>query len=59
LPALLVVHAKADPVPPYAGAMLISEGIPGCRLVLVETGGHLLTGYVEEIRNAVNEFIGQ
>jgi pimeloyl-ACP methyl ester carboxylesterase len=56
---VLVVHAKADPLSPYAGAVLISERISRCRLVSVETVGHLLIGYDEEIRDAVREFIGQ
>ena len=55
----LVVHAKDDLAPPYAGAVLISERIPGCRLVSVETGGHLLIGHDEEIREAISEFVGQ
>ena len=41
----LVVHAKDDPAPPYARAVLVSERIPNCRLVSVETGGHLLKGH--------------
>jgi len=45
LPADLVVYAKDDPAPPYAGAVMVSERIPGCRLVSVETGGHLLVGH--------------
>jgi pimeloyl-ACP methyl ester carboxylesterase len=56
---VLVVHAKDDPAPPYSGAVLISERIPGCRLVSVETGGHLLIGHEEEIRAAIRKFIGQ
>ncbi len=55
----LVVHAKDDPAPPYSGAVMVSERIPGCRLVSVETGGHLLIGHEEEIRAAVSEFIGR
>ena len=54
---VLVVHAKDDPAPPYAGAVLISNRIPGCRLVSVDTGGHLLIGHEEEIRDAVRDFI--
>jgi pimeloyl-ACP methyl ester carboxylesterase len=56
---VLVIHAKDDPAPPYAGAMMISERIPGCSLVSVETGGHLSIGHEEEIRGAIREFIGQ
>ncbi len=56
---VLVVHAKDDPAPPYAGAVLISERIPCCRLVSVDTGGHLLIGHEEEIRAAIHEFVGQ
>ncbi len=56
---VLVVHAKDDPAPPYAGAVMISERIPRCRLVPVDTGGHLLIGHEEEVRDAVREFILQ
>ena len=56
---VLVVHAKDDPAPPYAGAVMISERIPGCKLLSVDTGGHLLIGHEEEIRDAVREFIVQ
>lgn len=47
---VLVVPAKDDPAPPYSGAVMISERIHGCRLVSVDTGGHLLIGHEEEIR---------
>lgn len=56
---VLVVHAKDDPAPPYSGAVMVSERIPGCRLVSFETGGHLLIGHEEEIRDAISEFIWQ
>ena len=56
---VLVVHAKDDPATPYDGAVLISERIPGCRLVSVETDGHLMIRRVGGIRNAISEFIGQ
>lgn len=55
---VLVIHAKDDPAPPYTGAVMVSERIPGCRLVSLETGGHLLIGHEEEIRTAISEFIG-
>jgi pimeloyl-ACP methyl ester carboxylesterase len=58
LPAVLVDYAKDDPAPPYAGAVLVSERIPNCRLVSVENGGHLLIGHEEEIRDAISKFIG-
>jgi len=54
----LVIHAKDDPAPPYSGAFMVSERIPGCRLVSVESGGHLMIGHEEEIRDAVREFVG-
>lgn len=56
---VLVIHAKDDPAPPYSGAVMVSERIPGSRLVSFETGGHLLIGHDEEIRDAIREFIGQ
>jgi len=55
----LVVHAKDDPAPPYAGAVMVSERTPGCRLVSIETGGHLMVGHEEEVRNAIRSFIGE
>lgn len=56
---VLVIHAKDDPAPPYAGAVMISGRIPGCRLLSVDTGGHLLIGHDEEIRNVIHNFIGK
>jgi len=56
---VLVIHAKDDPATPYAGAVFVSERIPGCQLVSDETGGHLLIGHEEEIRDAISEFIGK
>lgn len=56
---VVVVYAKDDLAPPYSGAVMVSERISGCRLVSVETGGHLLKGHEEEIGVAVSEFIGQ
>jgi hypothetical protein len=48
-----------NPAPPYAGAVMVSERIPGCRLVSFESGGHLLIGHDKEIRNAIRSFIVQ
>lgn len=47
-----------NPAPPYDGAVMVSERIPGCRLGSFESGGHLLIGHDEEIRNAIRDFIG-
>jgi hypothetical protein len=38
---------------------MVSERIPGYRLISFETGGHLLIGHDEEIRDAISEFIWQ
>ena len=56
---VLVVHAKDDSAPPYAGAVMVSKRISGRRLESVDTGGHLLIGHEGEIRDAIREYIGQ
>ena len=56
---VLVIHAKDDPAPPYAGAVMVSERVRGCRLVAFYTGGHLLLGHDKEVSNAIRDFIGQ
>jgi hypothetical protein len=53
----LVVHVKDYPTPPYAGAVMVSELIPGCHLVSVDAGGYLLIGHEKEIRNAIWKFM--
>jgi pimeloyl-ACP methyl ester carboxylesterase len=40
----LILHAKDDPGPPYAGAEEMARDIPGARLLTIERGGHLMLG---------------
>jgi pimeloyl-ACP methyl ester carboxylesterase len=40
----LVMHARDDPGPPYAGAVEMARRIPDARLLTVERGGHLMLG---------------
>jgi hypothetical protein len=43
-----------DPAPPYAGAVMVSERISGCRLVSVETGGQFRPAAAPGTTNPIN-----
>jgi pimeloyl-ACP methyl ester carboxylesterase len=56
---VLIIHAMDDPIVPYEHALFAEKNIPGARLVLLQSGGHLLIGQHEHIRQELVEFIEQ
>ncbi len=53
----LIVHAKDDPMISYEAAERAADRIPRTRLVLLETGGHLLLGQTDAIRQELARFL--
>lgn len=55
----LIVSADDDTVAPQAWSRYTAEQIAGSRLVTYETGGHMLLGHMEELRDLTGRFIGE
>lgn len=56
----LLVHARDDPLAPYAGAVRLAARLPGARLVTLERGGHLQLGDAGDgLRSAVRLFLAE
>ncbi|MDR0287735.1 MAG: alpha/beta hydrolase, partial [Clostridiales bacterium] len=53
----LIFHAKDDKLASYEQAEKAVSRFPNCTFISFETGGHLMAGNSEEIKNAVAEFI--
>ena len=53
----LVIHAKDDPLAPYAFATVAARRIPDARLVTIERGGHLFLGNDHEVRKEIHAFV--
>jgi pimeloyl-ACP methyl ester carboxylesterase len=53
----LIVHAKDDPMVSYQAAEHAAGRIPDARLVSLETGGHLLLGQTDAIRQELARFL--
>lgn len=53
----LIINAIDDPATLIEGARTLARRIPNSQLVTMETGGHLLLGHEEEIKNQINKFI--
>jgi pimeloyl-ACP methyl ester carboxylesterase len=47
----LLFHTKDDPLASYEAATRAAGRIPGARLVSLESGGHLMLGQAENVRN--------
>jgi pimeloyl-ACP methyl ester carboxylesterase len=54
---VLIIHAIDDPAPPVEGARTISGKIPNCKLVIYETGGHLILNHENEIKETIRNFV--
>jgi pimeloyl-ACP methyl ester carboxylesterase len=52
----LVFHAKDDKLASYADAEQAVKRFPNCTFISFESGGHLMEGHGEEIREAVSTF---
>jgi pimeloyl-ACP methyl ester carboxylesterase len=55
----LVVSARDDLFNTLPAAELAAGAIPGARLVVFDTGGHLLVGREREVRAAVGDFLAK
>jgi pimeloyl-ACP methyl ester carboxylesterase len=53
----LVIHAKDDKLASYADAEKAFGRFPNCTFISFESGGHLMEGHSEEIKEAVTAFI--
>jgi pimeloyl-ACP methyl ester carboxylesterase len=53
----LIVAAKDDLFKTLPAAEFMAGQIPGARLVVFDTGGHLLIGRPEEVQTAVRDFL--
>lgn len=53
----LVVHAADDPLASFADARRMAERIPGATFRGYESGGHLVFGHGDEIRDAVTTVV--
>ena len=55
----LVFHAKDDKLASYADAEKAVKRFPDCTFISFESGGHLMKGHEEEIKEAVLKFTGE
>ncbi|TVQ38982.1 MAG: alpha/beta hydrolase [Wenzhouxiangella sp.] len=53
----LVIHARDDRITPFSTAGFAAEQIPGAQLFELETGGHLLLGHHDTVRQRIAEFL--
>lgn len=54
---VLIVHAADDRLTPLATAQFTARGIPGAEVLILETGGHLLLGHHDEVRQRIAAFL--
>ena len=52
----LLVHTRDDPLASYDAATRAAERIPGARLVSLGSGGHLMLGRADDVRNELASF---
>ena len=55
----LVFHAKDDKLASYTDTENAVKRFPNCTFIPFESGGHLIAGHGEEIKEAVSKFIGE
>lgn len=55
--ASLIVHATDDRLTPVTFAQFTAEGIPGAETLIFDTGGHLLLGHHDEVRQRIAAFL--
>ena len=53
----LILHAKDDKLANYDNVAKVNHRFPNCRLVIFETGGHLMAGNGEKIKEEVGTFV--
>jgi pimeloyl-ACP methyl ester carboxylesterase len=55
----LLVHAKDDPLASHHAAARAAARIPGARFLGLESGGHLMLGQTDIVRNQLADFLAQ
>lgn len=55
----LIFHAKDDKLASYADTEKAVKRFPNCTFISFESGGHLIAGHGEEIKEVVSKFIGE
>lgn len=55
----LIFHAKDDKLASYTDTEKAIKRFPNCTFIPFESGGHLIAGHGEEIKEAVSKFIGE
>jgi pimeloyl-ACP methyl ester carboxylesterase len=55
----LILHTKDDQVASHEASRRAAGRIPGARLVSLESGGHLMLGQAQIIRNEVEQFFAE
>ena len=55
----LIVHTKDDQLASHEASRRAAERIPGARFVSLESGGHLLLGQLENLRNELARFFAE
>jgi pimeloyl-ACP methyl ester carboxylesterase len=55
----LIISARDDLFNTLPAAEYAASKIPGAELIIYETGGHLLVGHQEEVRDAVRRFLAR
>ena len=56
---VLIINAIDDPLTLYENAQAMAERIPGAKLLTIESGGHMLLGHEERIRDEIAKFLKQ
>lgn len=57
--ATLLIHAKDDPLVSYDAAERAANRIPGAHLVSLDSGGHLMVGQTDTVRNELASFFSE
>src|SRR4029079_11221032 len=55
----LIVHTKDDQLASHEASKRAAERIPGARFVSLESGGHLMLGQTEIVRNELADFFAE
>lgn len=53
----LLVHTRDNPLCAFSAAEQAARRIPGCRLIALDSGGHLGLGQTERTRIELNAFL--
>ena len=55
----LIAHTKDDQLASHEASQRAAERIPGARFVSLESGGHLMLGQTQSIRDALDDFFAE